>query len=400
VDPIEFLKPYSWDEFKKSIWGRSCLHVPGYPGKFSEIVTWSALNNILVERQLSSPRIELAKDGQRIDDRFYIDSPTLERGMTAPRIIAAKFYQKLREGSTLIVNFMDEMYGPIRDVSEMLEHELHEGVHVNAYVAWGRTLGFKAHQDDHDAFILQISGRKYWRIYEMGERSTASSEAKQNKLPPRKISWEGMLEEGDLLYIPEDWWHEARAQGEPSLHLTCGFRNRNGRDLLAWLYKELECVELFRTGLPRFASDEIQAVHLKKLREELLERLGEDAVSRFFQDQDAKPMMSRSHLSLPWGVVAGELPQDDAVSVRFLLDVDTPFSLTVDRQRCQLVANGNRWQFPNGSEFVLKTLMARRVCSVSDLVASAPTLSREAVRWIVSDLIFQGLAALASSAST
>ena len=37
--------------------------------------------------------------------------------------------------------------------------------------------------------------------------------------------WEGMLEDGDLLYIPRGWWHVATPLDEPTLHLTVGVNN-------------------------------------------------------------------------------------------------------------------------------------------------------------------------------
>jgi hypothetical protein len=284
------------------------------------------------------------------------------------------------------------MFGAVTAVAEMLEDEFHERVLVNAYAAWGRSRGFKAHHDDHDVFILQLAGRKFWRIFGPSE-----SRSIQNDAPPRGISWEGIIEEGDLLYIPRDWWHEVRPQGEASLHLTCGVQNRNGLDLLAWIQQELRSVEIYLSDLPRFLSHDEQLAHVAKLRDEFCRRFDDAVLSRFFEEHDAKAV-PRPHLSLPWGVIPGELPEDDQIPIRFLLGRSTELNVSSDRQRCELVANGMRWQFSEASEPVLRALMEHRICSVSDICTTTSAgLDRHTVRSVISELLFQGLAAISSN---
>lgn len=102
--------------------------------------------------------------------------------------------------------------------------------------------GVGPHFDSYDVFLLQVSGRRRWRI---------SSQARLDLVPdlPLKIlsdftpEEEWVLEPGDMLYLPPQYAHDGIAEGEC---MTCsiGFRAPAYRELaghfLAWLSETVE----------------------------------------------------------------------------------------------------------------------------------------------------------------
>jgi len=102
--------------------------------------------------------------------------------------------------------------------------------------------GVGPHFDSYDVFLLQVSGRRRWRV---------SSQTKLDLLPdmPLKIladfsaDEEWVLEPGDMLYLPPQYAHDGIAEGEC---MTCsiGFRAPAYRELaghfLAWLSETVE----------------------------------------------------------------------------------------------------------------------------------------------------------------
>ncbi|KWR90396.1 cupin [Cupriavidus sp. IDO] len=102
--------------------------------------------------------------------------------------------------------------------------------------------GVGPHFDSYDVFLLQVSGRRRWRI---------SSQTKLDLIPdmPLKIladfsaEQEWVLEPGDMLYLPPQYAHDGVAEGEC---MTCsiGFRAPAYRELaghfLAWLSETVE----------------------------------------------------------------------------------------------------------------------------------------------------------------
>jgi len=102
--------------------------------------------------------------------------------------------------------------------------------------------GVGPHFDSYDVFLLQVSGRRRWRI---------SSQAKLDLVPdlPLKIlsdftpEEEWVLEPGDMLYLPPQYAHDGVADGE-CMTYSIGFRAPAYRELaghfLAWLSETVE----------------------------------------------------------------------------------------------------------------------------------------------------------------
>ena len=114
---------------------------------------------------------------------------------------------------------------PITDIAESLERLFRVRIQVNAYAGWRTSHGFDLHWDDHDVFILQVAGRKQWKVYGMTRKYPLAVDVEPTVEKPDAPLWEGMLEDGDLLYIPRGWWHVATPLDEPTLHLTVGVNN-------------------------------------------------------------------------------------------------------------------------------------------------------------------------------
>jgi 50S ribosomal protein L16 3-hydroxylase len=90
--------------------------------------------------------------------------------------------------------------------------------------------GVGPHLDSYDVFLVQVQGRRRWRIGRCRDQRLVEG------LPLKILSrfepqQEWVLEPGDLLYLPPRWAHEGTAEGEC---MTCsvGFR-ASSRDALA-----------------------------------------------------------------------------------------------------------------------------------------------------------------------
>ena len=90
--------------------------------------------------------------------------------------------------------------------------------------------GVGPHVDSYDVFLLQLQGRRRWRVGRVTDPALVPD-------VPLKIlarftpEFDWLLEPGDMLYLPPGWGHDGVAEGEC---LTCsiGFR-AVGRDQLA-----------------------------------------------------------------------------------------------------------------------------------------------------------------------
>ena len=227
------LEPHAPEEFLASSWGVRLLHVRGRAGRFSDLMPWPRLNEILRRHRLDFPRLRLVRDGRPAPVSSFLKHVTGGRGRTnIPRLKTDELAKQLREGATLVLDAVDELSEPVEELAEGLELLFHEHVQVNLYAGWQTSRGFDLHLDDHDVFILQVAGRKRWSVYGMTRPYPLVNDVEKAQKPTHEPLWEGTLEDGDLLYIPRGWWHVAEALAEPTVHLTVGVHNRTGLDFL------------------------------------------------------------------------------------------------------------------------------------------------------------------------
>jgi hypothetical protein len=387
------LEPCAPEEFLASSWGVRFLHVRGRAGRFAPLMPWPRLNEILRRHRLDFPRLRLVRDGKPAPVSSFLKHVTGGRGRTnIPRLKTAELTQQLREGATLVLDAVDELSAPIEELAEGLELFFREHVQVNLYAGWQSARGFDLHWDDHDVFILQVTGRKKWSVYGMTRPYPLVADVEKAEKPAGEPLWDGVLEDGDLLYIPRGWWHVAGALAEPTVHLTVGVHNRTGLDLLRWLAERMRASETFRRDLPRLASKAERAAHAARLREELLAGFDDAALGDFFADLDARAE-PRARLNLPWDATPQIIPDPKRTLVR--LAAPRPLEFRVEGEAVEFDALKRRWRFAAAALAVLGPLAERRACTVAELCEGARgRLDGRTVRALVAELAAHGLVTL------
>ena len=347
---------------------------------------------ILRQHRLDFPRLRLMQDGKRVAVDSYLRHQTARQSQKPiPRILPVQFIKHLREGATLVLDAVDELHEPLEELAQNLELVFHERIQINMYAGWQTSRGFDLHWDDHDVFILQVAGRKRWRIYGMTKFHPLTGDLLVQK-PSGEPLWEETLEDGDFLYIPRGHWHVAMPLAEPTLHLTVGIHNRTGIDLLRWLTERLKESETFRRDLPRFASCEERRAHAEELFEELASQWKSELIEKYFEDWDANAQ-PRARPGLPWSVTHEILPPSHDALVRFL--APRPVKLRAERGVVEFSSMKKRWRFAEDALLVLRPLMERRVCSVGELCEAARShVDENRVRKFLGELILEGLVAI------
>lgn len=395
-DLAELLEPCLSKEFLASSWGKSYRHIRGRPGKFAHLLPWEHLNEILMAHRLDYPRLRLMQDGKTVPTSSYIRNVSGGKGKASiPRLLHVELANQLRSGATLVLDAVDELHEPIRDLASELERVFHERIQVNCYAGWRVSRGFDLHWDDHDVFIVQVAGRKRWNIYGMTTPYPLKGGRDPILKPTHEPIWSDVLEDGDLLYIPRGWWHVAVPLDEPTLHLTVGIHNRTGVDFFQWFSERLRASESFRKDLPRFESLETRITHMANLRQELLENWDADLLTEYFSELDAI-VEPRANFNLPWTAMPDSLPP--AGDTLFRLNTPRPLDLEIREGHVEFACNKKRWKFAVGALLVLRPLIERRVCSISELCDNAKDeLDEQTVRTFLRELLVHGLVVIVRS---
>ncbi len=394
----ELLSPQAPAQFLDACWGKSYLHVPGWRGKFSHLLPWNELNRILRQHRLDSPRLRLVLEGKPVPDSLYVRRVYSRRrpGSPIPRLNAAALTGQLLQGATLVLDAVDELHAPVTALAQALERDFHVRIQINAYAGWRASHGFDIHWDDHDVLVLQIAGRKRWAIYGLTRAYPLARDSEPNRTPPKQALWEGILEDGGLLYIPRGWWHVAAPLDEPTLHLTLGIPNPTGVDLMNWLAERLREHAIFRQDLPRFASPAERANHAERLCRQLVESWSPDLLDRYFAHSDAAAQ-PRAQFSLPWSASAEPAPLGDSMLVRWLAPRPVAFQSN-GAGAIEFTCQGRRWKFAAKAGVILAALNDGRSHSVRELCdLAASELDPGTVRIFLRELTGQGLVAIVDS---
>jgi hypothetical protein len=380
------LAPTAVEAFLVDHYGRRFFLQTGPADRFERLFGWRDLNRILEDHRLEPPRLRLARDGVTVAEELYARRQASRRGFTYPVLEPVRLREQLRDGATLVLDGVDQLHPPVRELAAGLERELAERVQVNLYASFRERKGFGLHWDDHDVLVLQLAGRKRWRVYGMTRRYPLHRDLAEPREPDGDPVWDGFLEAGALVHVPRGHWHDAMAGAEPSLHLTVGIIRQNGIDLLHWLADRLRSVEAYRRDLSRQDSRQERREHGRQLRSALLTLWSEDLVDEFFAAQDASAL-PRPGLSLPWGVT------DERLDDERLLRANLPRRVTArpHPDGVELRALGRSWVFAPAARPMLERLLDGEPHAVGALLAIGPSAGREDRRELLAFLCQQGL---------
>jgi ribosomal protein L16 Arg81 hydroxylase len=275
----QLIAPLPKQTFLSEFWGKSFTHIKGDGDRFKELVTWDEVNTVLEQHRFSRPRIRVFHDGEALDanrfmkDRFHLNSA----GLTTC----------LAEGATLIIDSVHELFPAVGKLAEACQEILQSETTVNLYASWRMQKGFKLHWDGQDTMILQITGRKNWKVHKPTRLHPFKEDSEPTVEPTEAAIWDHVLDTGDVLYLPRGWWHEAYPLNEPSLHLTVTIVPANGPDLLKWFIKQLNKHPEVRMNLPTLASDAEKQAYIARLVELMSTFATPDLLSRFTNEWEA-----------------------------------------------------------------------------------------------------------------
>jgi|SRR5580704_2301220 ribosomal protein L16 Arg81 hydroxylase len=326
--------PIAEDEFLREYWTKKFIHISGPQKKFSHLFSWDILNSVLDQHRFEGKRLRLVKCGRQVESENFL------RGLT---VESSKLTSELARGATLILNACEEMYRPLRELCVELERLFHVRVFVNLYAGWRTDNGFQIHWDTQDTLILQIAGRKHWKVWAPTRKYPFRDDLVDTKiLPTEDPIWEGMLEGGGVLSLPRGWWHVAYPIDEPSLHLTVTIQNLNGLDFLHWFVNQMKASEFVRMEMPITQDPMQKREWLDQVWKDLSNSWHADLVEAYIAHVDGEAS-SRPSMQLPQAAL-DDVSQALEPNTSLQLSAARPLHLDRKEDPVRFKAAGIEWQ--------------------------------------------------------
>jgi len=357
----QVVAPLGADAFLNNHWLKSFVHIPGQAGRFAGLLSWDELNAVLEQHRLTPPRLKLYKDGQPLDPAQYL-TPAM---FGVPRLDAGGLATALAQGASLILDDAQEVAPRVRALMQSFQDRLHTDAFTNLYAGWHSQKAFNMHWDPQEAFVLQLRGRKRWRVYKPTRQHPLKNDIEPPPQPSEGPVWEGVLADGDTLYIPRGWWHEAFPLNEPSLHLTVSLTPPTAMDYLGWVMSQLRRHPELRASLPGGAA--AQTAIAQQIPQLVADVLSQASLDDFLGEWDAN-IRPNPHIRLPGAAYEQLSPLRGDSRIRLASLHRLSFSRQSDHFTFR--AAGRLWSVPASLHPALARLHNARGFTLAELSAS------------------------------
>jgi hypothetical protein len=366
----------SVETFAESHWGRAPLlsTAAELDGGFGDLLDASAVDELVSRRGLRTPFLRMAKEGTVLAAKTYTRGggagATINDQVADDRVL-----RQIDDGATLVLQALHRTWPPLVDFASQLSAELGHPVQVNSYITPAQNRGFAPHYDVHDVLVLQVQGRKRWRIHAPVVPDPLDNQAWEQHRDAVADRAHGeplidcVLAPGDALYLPRGTIHAAEALGETSIHLTVGVHPITRYHLVRQLLEVAQDEPALRASLPMgvdLSDPDVLAPQLAATVQTLVDRLAASSADGIAQRVGDRLM----NLTRPEAI--GPLAQLRAAET---LHVETLLRLRAglrhryaeDAEHVTLTFLDRTLTLPVGTAPALKTVLAGEPFCASDL---------------------------------
>lgn len=215
--------PMPLTEFYESYWEKRPLAIKRKSPKFYD--GWFSKDEI--DRILTEHTLEYGAD---LDLTKYVDKTRLTLNPDGAAT-AKDVWKHFADGCSVRLLCPQKYSDGIWKMLSILEAEWGCMAGSNTYLTPKGTQGFAPHYDDIEAFLLQVEGTKHWKVYAPLDENHMLPRYSSGNFKPEEIGkpiLEVDLDEGDLLYFPRGFIHQARSAADKhSLHVTVSTGQQN-----------------------------------------------------------------------------------------------------------------------------------------------------------------------------
>ena len=242
----QLVAPLSVEQFFSQHYEQGWFRSAGGIGLISDLLSLERIDEIISDSELPPTSLSMAQGGEPVPQGQYaFANGAVDRGAVL---------DLFRNGATIVLPQLHFADGNLYSFCLSLEREFGARTQTNIYLTPPGEHGFGIHYDDHDVFVLQVSGAKDWEIYGARDGLPFRGEGFRRGVDdPGELREQFVLNAGECLYVPRGTAHRALTHGdEPSLHITVGILVKTWADFMLEAVAEASLrVPGLRRALPR-----------------------------------------------------------------------------------------------------------------------------------------------------
>jgi hypothetical protein len=251
--------------------------------RYSSLLNWESLMQMVERGQHPSSLAEfhLVKDSMVVPpDRWLKMNPAGDGTV----VDTSKVLAYMAGGMSLAVGRIDPYAPHLKALCDSIRSTVREQIRLGVIVTTGKGGAFTLHYDPEDLVILQVEGRKRWKIFGPPVLDPIVGATSAAAPPEDMLLFDEILEAGDFLFLPAGNWHRCENESGRSVHLGIFFQPPNGLDVVKAFTSQLLSDDLLRKPLTRLddASD-FSAVEMD-IKSRAIERIGKLDLKEFLSD--------------------------------------------------------------------------------------------------------------------
>jgi len=378
-DPLSYLiGTISREEFFSDFYEqKALLALRDEPARFNDLLSLDRIDEIIASVDLPAGSLDMARSDPPIRREDYtFSSGFVDRGAVV---------HHFQKGATIILPHLHQQDPVLADFCRAMENVFCTHLQTNIYLTPPGYQGFKIHYDDHDVFVVQVSGQKDWRFYNTPIQNPFRGEGFSPDLhKPGDSVEEFTMKAGDCIYIPRGLMHDAQTSGdEPSLHITVGLIVKTWADLMLEAVSEvaLRTPEFRRSLPPGFARDDYGKAEAQAYFKDLVSSFAERADFEEAFELFVENFIRSRSTSSRGGVLSASEPI--AASDQFKLRLNTPFRLRSNDEQALIICPGGEVPVDINAVKGLEAALAGDVFSIDVFSGMEPDKAQDVLKKII-----------------
>ncbi len=202
------------NDFATNRWGKESSVHRG-DDAFDDLLSLDGFDELLAS-SLPTSVVDVIHGGELIDKCSLIvderDRGTAVQGAIDPTKVTSAY----RDGATIALRSLHHLWPPLAGFTAELERCTGLRNYAQAFLTPPGGRGLRSHIDNHDVFVMQVSGSREWWAEDLGDLT---------------------LHPGDVLYMPIGTRHRARSGGKPSIHISIAILADTYREMVGRLLR-------------------------------------------------------------------------------------------------------------------------------------------------------------------